>query len=505
MSGHWINWVWLLSADISQVKPIRFADDCLFMASVFNFFLWSAVSLDVMACGAAPLGLLALRQKERLNKLLTVAQQGSRFYREHLRGAVSGSACLQTLPVVDKYMLMDRFDDWVTDPQLRLQEIRRFLADPDRVGLPYLGKYIVWESSGTTHQPGIFVQDVQALAVYDALEALRPGTGTLASGFLPWQAPQRMAFVGAIGGHFASVVSIQRLRQLNPWMAHDIRCFSILQPAASLVDELNMFAPTLIATYPSAAALLADEVESGRLRCTLQAVLTGGETLSQAVRKRVAKALGCAVRNSYGASEFMPIAWECRCGCLHVNADWVILEPVDEKGRPTPPGQPSYSTLLTNLANHVQPLIRYDLGDQIIWHPEPCACGSRLPVIDVRGRLDDTLVMAGPRGQKITLLPLALTTVLEDEAGVFDFQLRQRNDHTLVLRLNLPEAGSEGAAARCRQVLSEFALQQGVSPLHILTELGQAIPRGRSGKALRVVAACRAPEGAADVGFASPA
>jgi hypothetical protein len=69
---------------------------------------------------------------------------------------------------------MARFDDWVTDPQLKLNELLAFSADaPGRIGVPYLGKYLVWESSGTSHQLGIFVQDAQAMAVYDALESLR--------------------------------------------------------------------------------------------------------------------------------------------------------------------------------------------------------------------------------------------------------------------------------------------------------------------------------------------
>ncbi len=459
------------------------------MAFVFNFLTWSAVSLDVMACRYAPAASVATRQKERLARLLAVALQGSAFYRDHLQGRVHDGVSLQSLSVVTKKLLMANFDDWVTDPRLKLADITAFMKDPARIAQPYLDKYLLWESSGTSNQPGVFVQDAQALAVYDALEALRPGAAPFSGGFLPWSPRPRIAFVGAIGGHFASVVSMQRLRQLSPWLAHDLQCFSILQSTRDLVAELNAFAPTVIATYPTAATLLAQEASLGTLHNTLDAVWTGGETLSLAVRKQVSKALGCPVRNSYGASEFMSIGWECRCGNLHVNADWVILEPVDENGQPVPPGQPSHSTLLTNLANFVQPLIRYDLGDQIIWHPEPCACGSTLPVIEVQGRLDDALVMAGPHGQKVTLLPLALTTVLEEEAGVFDFQLRQRNANTLVLRLELPEAQAQVAAARCRQVLSKFALQQGISPIHILTEFGAPIPRGRSGKALRVLAA----------------
>lgn len=464
------------------------------MASVFDFLTLSAVSLDVMACRYAPAAAVVSRQQTRLAKLLAVAQHGSRFYQHHLRGVVPGSTPLQALPVVNKSLLMANFDDWVTDPQLKLAEVSAFIRDPDRIAQPYLGKYLLWESSGTSNQPGIFVQDAQALAVYDALEALRPGTAPRVTGFLPWSPRQRMAFVGAIGGHFASVVSMQRLRQLNPWLAQDLRCFSILQPAHGLVDELNAFAPDVIATYPTAATLLAQEASRGALRSTLEAVWTGGETLSLAVRQRVSQAFTCPVRNSYGASEFMSIAWECRCGNLHVNADWVILEPVDESGQPTPPGQPSHSTLLTNLANLVQPLIRYDLGDKLIWHTQACACGSALPVIEVRGRLDEALLMAGPQGQQVTLLPLALTTVLEEEAGVFDFQLRQRNASTLVLRLDLPEAQARAAAARCRQALSKFALLQGASPIHILTEYGAPIPRGRSGKALRVLAVHKAQD-----------
>jgi phenylacetate-coenzyme A ligase PaaK-like adenylate-forming protein len=198
--------------------------------------------------------------------------------------------------------------------------------------------------------------------------------------------------------------------------------------------------------------------------------------------------LGCAVRNSYGASEFMSIGWECSHGQMHANTDWVILEPIDEQGRSMPSNQPSYSTLLTNLANFVQPLIRYDLGDQMTIHHEPCACGSSLPVIEVQGRRDDSLVMAGREGRPVTVLPLALTTVMEDEAGVFDFQLSQRDDHTLVLRLDLQPPEAKVALARCRAALDGFAAIQGLSPIDVIAELGQAIPRGRSGKAKRVVA-----------------
>lgn len=454
-----------------------------------------SVALDVLAAGLASPQDITARQNARLSRLLDAALQGSRLYRERLRGINPASAPLAALPVMQRGELMQRFDDWVTDPDLKLDELRAFTADPQRIGEPYLGKYLVWESSGTSGQPGVFVQDARAMAVYDALEALRRSAPKpLLRWFDPLLLTERMAFVGATSGHFASFVSLQRLRQLNPWMTQRWRSFAIQQPTAALVEQLNDFAPTVLATYPTAAALLADEACRGTLHFRPREIWTGGETLSAAVRQRVEQTLGCTVRNSYGASEFLAIGWECSHGRMHVNADWVILEPVDEQYRPVPPGQASARTLLTNLANHVQPLIRYELEDQITEQPGRCACGSPLPVIEVQGRSDEPLQMTGLHGESITLLPLALTSVLEEKAGVFDFQLLQRDGHTLELRLGgLRGREAATALARCRTALQAFAASQGLPPLRVIGAPGQPLTRGRSGKVQRVIA--QAPAG----------
>ena len=458
------------------------------MAPVFDPLRLSAVSLDVLTAGRATPGAIAVRQKARLSRVLAAALRGSALYRERLKG-LGPATPLAALPVVTRGELMHRFEDWVTDPCLKLADLQAFTADPARIGEPWLGRYMVWESSGTSGQPGVFVQDAQAMAVYDALEALRRSQPM---SLLRWMDPlylsERIAFVGATGGHFASHVSIERLRQLNPWMAQGIRSFSILQPTGSLLAALNDFSPTVIATYPSVAALLAQEAVRGGLHIAPREVWTGGETLDTPVRRRVEQALDCTVRNSYGASEFLTLGWECGHGQMHLNADWAILEPVDERHRPVPLGEPSSSTLLTHLANTVQPLIRYDLGDQLTIWPERCPCGSPLPVIKVQGRLDDPLVMAGLKDQPVTLLPMALTTVMEEDAGVFDFQLRQQDDRTLVLRLALTGDAAVSAMARCRSALQGFAALQGLKPLRLIEELGQPVPRGRSGKACRVIA-----------------
>lgn len=454
--------------------------------NVFDPLRLGAVALDLLAASRATPAAIAARQAARLAQLREVALARSPLYARLHRGLAR--APFAQWPVVRKPELMQAFNEWVTDPRLELAALREFVADPARVGQAYLGDYVVWESSGSSGEPGLFVQDAGAMSVYDALEALRRSSPRPLQRWLdPFHLGERIAFVGATGGHFASCVSVERLRRVNPWMARALRSFSILQPIATLVAALEAWAPSVLATYPSAAALLADEACAGRLHIAPLEVWTGGETLGAAVRRHVEASLHCSVRNNYGASEFLTIGWECGHGRLHANADWLILEPVDAAYRPVAPGQAAHTTLLTNLANTVQPLIRYDLGDQVRVLPERCACGSPLPAIEVRGRCDDALRLAGCDGANVTLLPLALATVLEDEAGLYDFQLRQLDAHTLVLRVGPNVADAAAALVRGRTALAAFARGQGVAALRIVDEIGLPVSRGRSGKAQRVL------------------
>ncbi len=461
------------------------------MSAVFDAVRLSSVSMDVAAAQRGTPQGIAQRQQTRLAALIESTLRGSSLYRALWPAGTTARTPLQQLPPVQRKQLMADFGGWVTDPQLELSALRQFTADPTRIAQPWLGRYMVWESSGTSGQPGVFVQDLQAMAVNDALEALRrspPPKPLLSGWFDPMGLGERTAFIGAIDGHFASTVSVRRLCAINPWLARSTRSLSLLDPLPELVKALNAFNPTAIATYPTAAALLADEAARGALRIRPHAIWTGGEYLAPGVRAHITKHLGGAVRNSYGASEFLAMGWECAHGQLHVNADWVILEPVDEHFRPVPAGQPSSSVLLTNLANHVQPLVRYDLGDQVSLHSERCSCGSPLPVLKVQGRHDEPLVMAGHKGQLVTLLPLALSTVLEDNAGVFDFYLLQIDACTLELHLPLEGEAGQQALARCLAELHTFATAMGLAPIQVHGKLGNTAPRGRSGKACRIVA-----------------
>ena len=463
------------------------------MLPPFDPWLSAVAAADVSASTyLAPQRLAELRAR-RLAALVASAARNSPLYRRVLRAADPERLRLDQLPVVSKAELMRDFDLWVTDPEIRLDELQRFTADRSRIAEPYLGRYTVWESSGTGGGAlGIFVQDAAAMAVYDALEAVRhPPLHPSRRLLDPYFLSERIAFVGATSGHFASTVSVERLRRLNPLLAPRLHSVSFLQPLAGLRDELRVLRPTIVATYPSVAVLLAQEQTAGRLNIAPAEIWTGGETLTAAMRGYVEQAFGCSVANSYGASEFLALASQCRFGALHLNSDWAILESVDAAGKPVPPGHAGTSVLLTNLANRVQPIIRYDLADSVTLHPAGCPCGSSLPVIDVQGRRDDTLLLPGTAGGTVSILPLAVSTVLEDEAGLFDFQLVQRGPRDLLLRTGMRADSQQALLGRARAVLAGYLERQGVAGVRIDCRAGEFPQPGRAAKTRRVVALAR--------------
>ena len=458
----------------------------------FDLWLSSTFATDVVATTHANAAALAARQERRLAAVIASAIHKSPFYRHLLKGAGPHGMRLHDLPVVRKPELMRRFDEWCTDPAIRSDALHAFLADPANIGRPFLGRYTVWESSGSSGEPGMFVQDAAAMAVYDALEGLRkPELMPLRHLLDPWDLGERVVFIGAVGGHFASNVSIERLRLLNPVLARRLSSVSFLQPVERIVAEVAEHAPTVVATYPSVAVMLAGEALAGRLTISPREIWTGGETLTAPMRRHVEQAFGCPVVNSYGASEFLTLACECVQGSLHLNSDWVILEPVDACGRAVPAGSAGATTLLTNLANHVQPLLRYDIGDQVAVLAGRCACGSPLPVIEVSGRCDDALHLRGRSGGDVEVLPLALCTLLEERAGLYEFQLDQHGPGELTLSTAARGASAVRLLDRARATLEAFLHEQGAAKVQIHCRTGRAPRRGRSGKRQRVLGPAR--------------
>ena len=241
-------------------------------------------------------------------------------------------------------------------------------------------------------------------------------------------------------------------------------------------------------------ALLAEEKEAGRLKIEPVRLWSGGECLAPASDAAIEHAFGCPLTNEYGASECMSIGFGCRAGWLHVNADWVLLEPVDRNYRPTPLGEASHTVLLSNLSNRVQPIIRYDLGDSITVKPDPCPCGNPLPAIRVEGRRDDVVSMLAPDGKLVRLLPLALTTIVEEAAHVHRFQIVQTAPDRLMLRLESSGTDSRHAIwPSAADALRGNLAQQSLPNVQVGLDRSGPLMDSRSGKLREVIVAMERP------------
>ena len=75
----------------------------------------------------------------------------------------------------------------------------------------------------------------------------------------------------------------------------------------------------------------AHEQRARRLSIAPSIVWSGGEHLTAAARREIEAAFGAVLIDEYGSSECLSIAVGCSHGWLHLNADWVVLEPVDAR------------------------------------------------------------------------------------------------------------------------------------------------------------------------------
>jgi phenylacetate-CoA ligase len=424
--------------------------------------------------------------RHRLEALVRFARENSQFYRRRYRRVPRANILLHDLPVVRKRELMQHFDEWVTDARIKRADVERFMATR-AVGERYLDRYVFIQSSGSGGTPGIFVQDQHALAVYDALVMSQLGeawTAGAAARLGAW--PARAALVAATHGHFASIASWEQSRRVYAHVG--AASFSVLDPLPKLVARLNAHRPAFLASYPSVLALLADERIAGRLRIRPGALWSGGEFLAPAVERHIEAAFDAPVVNEYGASECLAIAASCSAGLLHAHSDWVLLEPVDARHRPVRPGDTSHTVLLTNLANWVQPIIRYDLGDRVSMSTSPCPCGSPLPTMHVEGRTDDTLHLRSRGGEWIALPPLALSTVIEDAALIHRFQVVQVAADRLSLRLPADATLRAAGWKRARPAMHAYLERQGLANVRLNLDRGAPRVDRASGKLRTVIA-----------------
>ena len=399
---------------------------------------------------------LAALQENRLRKLVRFARENSPYYRKLFAGVPEDFA-LSALPPTSKPEMMASLDDVLTDRRVTRQRIDEFTRDPDHIGRMLDGKYLVFRTSGSTGHPATVLYDQACVDVSSAVAALR--TFARREDLRAFMSHgKKTAGVFADGGFYLACGMSRYLQLRMPGKQTKITV-DVNLPEEEIVRRLNDFQPAMLSGYPSNLALLACHEE---LSIRPDAVITGGELLTDAVRAKLHRKFGCTVQTHYSCTEGGEIACECQEGHLHINEDWVILEAVNADGRPVPPGTLSDKVLITNLANTIQPFIRYELTDRVIIHDEPCPCGRKTRWLSIEGRTDDTLTFAGG----VRIAPMSLYRILEEVPSVRRFQLVQKEPARLELRLESPEP--EAAFAEAKKKLLAFLHEKGLTDVVII-------------------------------------
>jgi phenylacetate-coenzyme A ligase PaaK-like adenylate-forming protein len=431
-------------------------------------------------------------QESRLRELLAHAQKNSPFYARRFKGIDVATCKLSDLPTTNKPEMMANLEDVVTDRRIRKADIEQFTADPSNLGKPYLGRYAVGHTSGSQGQPALIVQDVEGMRLAFAVQVARGSA--IKRKFLPQLRrlfnPARLALFTQKPGFYPSGAAFSYLpRAALPFFK--VMRLSVFDPIDEVVAKLNKFRPHVLTGFTSSLEILAREEEAGRLNLRqancLEQITNFSEPLPESARRRLEGTFGVHIFDQYAMGECLALSSGCtQFSGSHLNADLAILEVVDENYRPVPAGQQGKKVLLTNLYNHVQPFIRYELDDRVTMSPGPCTCGNTMPYIQsVQGRTKDGFWIEVD-GQYREFPYYIFLQGISPNLDIAEHQVLQTGVNTFVVRVT-PQQGKTLSAERTRRLVEEAVGLEGLSGvLKVEVEIVDHIDRGPSGKAERV-------------------
>jgi phenylacetate-CoA ligase len=404
-------------------------------------------------------------QARSLRELRRYAVSYSPFYRELHAGFED--APLAGLPVVTKQTLMERFDDLVTDRDIRLAEVERYLAHASATDM-FSGRYRVVATGGTTGRRGVFLSDPMEWRTVLASYSRAYDWAGVAAGLTN---RLRMAVVSSRNpSHQSALVGASVSSRFLPTLRLDA-----VQPIGEIVRALNGFRPDALVGYASILRTLAEEQHAGRLAIHPRGVVSASEVLTDETRQRLRSAFGVEPTNVYAATETAGIASECHYGRMHRYEDLVIAEIVDAENRPVPIGQFGAKLLVTVLFSRTQPLIRYEMSDRVAASLE-ASCPDGMPfalLADIEGREEEVLTLGGA-----TVHPNVFHAVLET-LPVRGWQVVDEDGR---LRILLAGARSTIDAAAVEMRVGDALGRSGAHGIPITVQLVDSIPRTALGK-----------------------
>ena len=259
----------------------------------------------------------------------------------------------------------------------------------------------------------------------------------------------------------------------------------------ALLARIKAERPTMLFAYTGALVRLSRLMEAKGWTLALpelKVIFVTTERLDDADRALIARRLGAPVANGYGGRDAGFLAHDCPAGGMHLTAEDVIVELLDESGRAVAPGQPG-EVVVTHLASGDAPFIRYRTGDIAELATAPCACGRGLPCLQrVLGRSNDALVGRGGRSAHYTVV----SHLIKELPGLHAFKVIQESFELVRLQMVIDQPPAPAVQERIRAGLAHYLGE----PLELRIEQVAEIPTEASGKHKHIVS--RVPREAAE-------
>ena len=393
--------------------------------------------------------------RQRFTALLEKTYHASAFYRDlysshgikpkHLKDVTPID-----LPIVSRTMVLDNFDDLLTDPSITRKSVDEFLLNDTNPHNRFRGNTVI-HTSGTTGVPGVFLYSKEEWNFITALVVARISQPV----FRPFN-KLRLAFLGKTGGHYAGVT----LTSDAPKLLYNTKLFNP-EDIQNLISGLNEFQPDIISGYAGTIYQLALAKLDGSLKIEPGRLQSSGEVLTENMRQTIEDAFNQDVIDLYACCESIALGIQ-KSGKypFFLFNDWHYFEVVDENDNLVPEGTQG-SLLVTPLYRTLQPLIRYRLSDTMALKTTD---QSFITIDRFSGRTGDTLTYLGPQGIKINIHPYDMLAFYVP--GLRQFQFEQTSPNTLLLRIAVNDGYSDTkklAEKKLQEILAKANIEKFVS------------------------------------------
>jgi phenylacetate-CoA ligase len=238
------------------------------------------------------------------------------------------------------------------------------------------------------------------------------------------------------------------------------------------IDKIINIKPQMLFGYPSVFSLIgklaiAQDIDLTQLG--IKVVFVTSERLYPYQRELIEKAFGAPVANGYGSRDAGFIAHQCPHGSMHISAEDLIVEIIDNDGNVAEDGEKG-EIVITHMATSDFPFVRYRTGDIAALDKTKCACGRGLPMLkNIEGRTTDFVVAANGT----MLHGLELIYILRELNGIDFFKIIQETK--LYTRVEIvPSTGNAISKEITDSIVSGFKARLGgdvVIDVEIVTEI----------------------------------